>query len=228
LDYPLSLNRYVYAYDNPMRFVDPSGHVPMVPQLTASYQRSYDKWWNALTPQGQEEIQIGVVLLTATILGAVLLAPVLLFAGAAILSTIVAVGGTALGLAADDESAALSDEQQAVLDKMDTAHFNPEEVLDKDFGKHIIRQQEFLDLWNYQNKDDYLAGARSFIARGVLGEEDIQILPRAGGDLEFFHPITGEFATYSPEDNIIRTYFVTKEPWTPISYWLNEWEKQIS
>ena len=44
VDNPLSLNRYTYVHNNPLRFVDPSGHRPA--QYTSDQEENFEKLFN--------------------------------------------------------------------------------------------------------------------------------------------------------------------------------------
>jgi RHS repeat-associated protein len=176
---PQVWNRYTYGLNNPVKFVDPDGKVPIIPMVIAAGAAMFFTPDVANAPADPEDIQAsdrtGERILAGSIgeLGGA-------YAGRALGALGRSLGGV-VGRILGSQAAS-------------SVRFASRELLESHFLKHGAE-------FGARTAKEYLEQAQEFVAR-----DGLESAVKAGGDKLLYDPLTNEFAIVT-EKGVLRTYF---------------------
>jgi RHS repeat-associated protein len=193
---PQQRNRYTYALNNPLKFMDRDGRNPFL--VGGGIAAGVYALWNAYqnVQQGRSWYEnIGLEASKGFLIGATLglAAPTL--------------APAELPLVATSANVVASAAQRGL-------RFASQDRLEEHVGGHL---REFSDM-GFKSAQDYLAGATKLIDAAIRGVKGVETFVRANGDVLAYKRATNEFAVVN-KLGVLRTYFRPNEEY---EYWLGQ------
>jgi len=231
---PQALNRYSFVANNPVKYVDPSGHcwgVASGLRNTGAYGATCNNIDMALTivqspnaSAGDKALAGGYLFFEGAAHGALAVGTAGLACVAAGPGCVAAVeGALGIGAAASADGDPTNEVQAAVQAAQQLPEFANPSLLAQHYAKHVtgtILKSGGPDMSEFSSAGEYLSAAQRFLSEPL--REGAMEIARKGGDLVRFDPGTGYFGVLSP-DGIIRTFFRPDGPLADqIAYFLSQ------
>lgn len=220
LPYPQTLNRYGYVINNPLKYTDPTGEFPWLAIIVAAFLiggTALAVSYFAPETRPYLDVFMGVVGFFP-IFGDI--ASTVYFGGrdaiecvqgncdpatigldfGGALPLVPSLGGVRAAKSLPKifgRTAGRADEASDLLKVINRADFATPELRSSHFGKHGLGM-------GYRTPEEYLAGAKSLLRKGVRGEAEFW---RSGRHFMAVNPLTGTWAKLDVQTGVIKTFF---------------------